>query len=94
MVERLDTKITHTTSPLIHFSQLSRVESVDRRMNLKPSPALPNAPTKVKLEYSEETPQWRTVNIFVSSTFMDMEAERRLLHMFVLPQIQRRARER
>ena len=41
----------------------------------------------------ESGEEWKTLRIFVSSTFLDMQAERSLLHQYVLPQLQRMARQ-
>ena len=73
--------------------QLAAVESVDRRLGLgEPRPGLQAVPSP-PLDLQPAL-QWRQVRIFVSSTFLDMEAERDFLHRWVLPALQRRASER
>ena len=74
--------------------QLDRVESIDRRLGLPPTPKTLQPDNSLTIEAVGETDQqWKTLRIFVSSTFLDMQAERSLLHQFVLPQLQRMARE-
>ena len=49
---------------------------------------MPNAPTK------PEPSRWKTIPIFISSTFLDMHAERDQLNNKVFPAIEERLRER
>ena len=78
--------MTYPSTPLL------RVETIDARLGLpaSTSPRSPGLPLTVEELGSSQ--QWRTLRVFVSSTFLDMQAERSLLHHFVMPQIQRLAR--
>ena len=74
--------------------QLKQVENIDKKYNLK---KLPNPLNELKVSASSNVdsfPVWQDVKIFISSTFLDMESERNLLHQFVLPQLQRKAATR
>ena len=76
--------------------QLEAVERIDRKHNLikLPSPLLQSRADTEQISPSLEIPLWQQVRVFVSSTFLDMEAERNILHHWVLPQLQRRAAQR
>ena len=74
--------------------QLTHAENIDKKYNLK---KLPNPLNELKVSASsnfDSFPVWQDVKIFISSTFLDMESERNLLHQFVLPQLQRKAAKR
>ena len=76
--------------------QLREVETIDQKHRLTQLPSLlahtrfpgPSAGPERGL------PVWQQLRVFISSTFLDMEAERNILHQFVLPQLQRRAAAR
>ena len=76
--------------------QLEAVEKIDKTFNLikLQSPLLQSHQDEAVTSPGLEIPVWQQVRVFISSTFLDMEAERNLLHQFVLPQLQRRAAER
>lgn len=80
--------------------QLLHVENIDNAHNL-------NKPNEVKNDTqssNEQTtlidksplttlvPRWRTVRVFISSTFKDMHAERDLLTRYVFPELRQRAK--
>ena len=75
--------------------QLRHVENIDKKYNLVklPSPLTDNklARESMMMMRGMEVPVWQTVRVFISSTFLDMQPERQLLHNFVLPQLQRLA---
>ena len=75
--------------------QLAAVEMIDRKYNLitLQSPLSTTVTEHMQFD-SLEIPQWQKVRIFVSSTFLDMQGERNILHQFVLPQLQKRAKEK
>ena len=79
--------------------QLKHVEDIDKKYKLI---KLPNPLRDLDKHIEDDKtndvpvdiPVWQDVKVFISSTFLDMEAERNLLHQFVLPQLQRRAAEK
>ena len=85
--------------------QLTYVENIDKAYELQPVklPALLNAavtaepltlePEKALLSVGKQK-RWRTVRIFISSTFRDMHGERDMLTRFVFPEIRARAQAR
>ena len=85
--------------------QLTYVENIDKAYELQPVklPGLLNAaapselltlePEKALLSAGKQK-RWRTVRIFISSTFRDMHGERDMLTRFVFPEIRARARAR
>ena len=74
--------------------QLKQVENIDKKFNLKKLPNPLNELNVPSSSYVDSFPVWQDVKIFISSTFLDMESERNLLHQFVLPQLQRKAASR
>ncbi|XP_014669734.1 PREDICTED: telomerase protein component 1-like [Priapulus caudatus] len=79
--------------------QLIQVENIDRAYELCSSEKKPQLEAlteeadarSAKLTYA---PLWRTIRVFISSTFKDMHGERDLLTRFVFPELRARARER
>lgn len=84
--------------------QLTYIDNIDRAYNLKalqlpsllsseapPTPSL--TPDKILLASSPQQ-VWRTVRVFISSTFRDMHGERDLLTRFVFPELRARAHSR
>ena len=76
--------------------QLEAVENIDKKYNLinLRNPLLQTFLGSEEASPGLEIPVWQHVRVFVSSTFLDMEAERNILHQFVLPQLQRKAAQR
>ena len=81
--------------------QLTYIENIDKAFNLKEvkvsallsteqaSSAIPSlVPEKTFLA---TTSHWRTIRVFISSTFRDMHGERDLLTRFVFPELRARA---
>lgn len=83
--------------------QLTYVDNIDKAYNLKqlPQSALlatePNkrGPSSVGVEKamlaSSQRQKWRTIRVFISSTFRDMHGERDLLTRFIFPELRARA---
>ncbi|XP_022253025.1 telomerase protein component 1-like [Limulus polyphemus] len=82
-------------------SQMTFVENIDKKYNLRslPKPALMKK-TEDHIEqqlntlstpYLAYTPKWKTVKVFISSTFKDMHGERDLLVRYVFPELRARA---
>lgn len=70
--------------------QLTAVENVDKTFNLKDVQVrqlktLPTDITQVKVQRPFLT--WRTIRVFISSTFRDMHGERDLLTKYVFPEL-------
>ena len=75
--------------------QLQHVENIDKKYNLvKISSPLTDTKLTTPTISDVDIPIWQDVRVFISSTFLDMESERNILHQFVLPQLQRRAAEK
>ena len=84
--------------------QLTHVENIDKAYNLKPMklPALDIAQMATPATLAHEKAllaagqqqKWRTVRVFISSTFRDMHGERDLLTRFVFPELRARAHAR
>ena len=88
--------------------QLTYVNNIDRAYNLKevPRSALlaqgvashqlqtTSLAVKKALMASTHRQKWRTVRVFISSTFRDMHGERDLLTRFVFPELRARAHSR
>ncbi|GFO40942.1 telomerase protein component 1, partial [Plakobranchus ocellatus] len=85
-------------------SQMNHVEKIDVAFQLCPVPNKNKAshrPQNLRLKIPAETgmlklttptPSWRTVRIFISSTFRDMHGERDLLTRFIFPELRALAR--
>ena len=84
--------------------QLTYVDNIDKAYNLKPLklPALLGdssmqpltlGPEKALMVATQQQ-RWRTVRVFISSTFRDMHGERDLLTRFVFPELRARAHAR
>ena len=89
MITMVTKEIVSRTNP---STPILRVETIDARLGLPASSLCRSPGLPLTVEELGSTQQWRTLRLFVSSTFLDMQAERNLLHNFVLPQIQRLAR--
>ena len=88
--------------------QLTYVDNIDKAYNLKELPksallskgaASSRTPTtslsaEKALLASTQRQKWRTVRVFISSTFRDMHGERDLLTRFVFPELRARAHSR
>ena len=88
--------------------QLTYVENIDKAFNLTgiklPSLAesaltdeeaqLPSLSSEKMLLSTSQGQKWRTVRVFISSTFRDMHGERDLLTRFVFPELRARAYSR
>ena len=85
--------------------QLTYVENIDKAHNLKEvkRPALLTDTDPLQLSSlgaekaliaSAQRQKWRTVRVFISSTFRDMHGERDLLTRFVFPELRARARSK
>ena len=86
--------------------QLTYVDNIDKAYNLKElkQPALlptdsaplprPSLGSEKALLSSAQRQKWRTVRVFISSTFRDMHGERDLLTRFVFPELRARARSK
>ena len=84
--------------------QLTYVDNIDKAYNLKPLklPALVGDPSpqpatlgpEKALMAATQQQRWRTVRVFISSTFRDMHGERDLLTRFVFPELRARAHAR
>ena len=85
--------------------QLLHVENINNTCNLKKisetkdesqstarSPDDQQPQLSTKLMTTTLAPRWRTVRVFISSTFKDMHAERDLLIRYVFPELRQRAR--
>ncbi len=80
--------------------QLLHVENIDNAHNLNKILESKNdsqsiiEPSKSseKLPMTTLVPHWRTVRVFISSTFKDMHAERDLLTRYVFPELRQRAK--
>ncbi len=82
--------------------QLTHVENIDKKYKLKEIKTIAlNDPVDSKqgsnitadlLISSIPKRQWRTVRVFISSTFRDMHGERDLLTRYVFPELRRRCR--
>ncbi|CAF0781386.1 unnamed protein product [Adineta steineri] len=83
--------------------QLLHVENIDNAHNLNKIADIKND-TQTEQSNSQQTklssrtpittlvPRWRTVRVFISSTFKDMHAERDLLTRYVFPELRQRAK--
>ena len=62
--------------------QLESVEKIDKKHNLikLAIPLLQSQADNEQISPSLEIPVWQQVRVFISSTFLDMEAERNILH--------------
>lgn len=86
--------------------QITYVENIDKAYNLREvkTPALMATADKLTnlgglaaqraLSYSGPQKRWKTVRVFISSTFRDMHAERDLLTRFVFPELRARCQSR
>lgn len=80
--------------------QLLHVENIDNAHNLNKTSELKNdsqsiieqSKTSDKSPMTTLVPHWRTVRVFISSTFKDMHAERDLLTRYVFPELRQRAK--
>lgn len=83
--------------------QLLFVENIDKAHNLNETETkndnkdkntvMPEPTTSVsKVPALTLVPRWRTVRVFISSTFKDMHAERDLLTRYVFPELRQRAK--
>ncbi|XP_076330930.1 telomerase protein component 1-like [Tachypleus tridentatus] len=82
-------------------SQLTFVENIDKKYNLRslPKPALMKRTENhveqqlntLSTPYLAYIPKWKTVKVFISSTFKDMHGERDLLVRYVFPELRSRA---
>lgn len=80
--------------------QLLHVENIDNAHNLNEVAQVKNEsqsiiePSKLsdKSPLTTLVPHWRTVRVFISSTFKDMHAERDLLTRYVFPELRQRAK--
>ncbi|XP_012935535.1 telomerase protein component 1 [Aplysia californica] len=75
---------------------VNHVDKIDEAFQLRPMPRLRVDQQEVKtvvpepersLRLTAPTPRWRTVRVFISSTFRDMHGERDLLTRFVFPEL-------
>ena len=85
--------------------QLTYVDNIDKAYNLREipksallskgvtstHPATPSLTAEKALLASTQRQKWRTVRVFISSTFRDMHGERDLLTRFVFPELRARA---
>ena len=82
--------------------QLTHVENIDKRYKLKEIKTIaltdsvdPKQKTNISADMlitSAPQRQWRSVRVFISSTFRDMHGERDLLTRYVFPELRRRCR--
>ena len=83
--------------------QLTHVENIDKQYDLKEvkemalkdsADSKPTSNVGIDLLLANSGPQkrWRTVRVFISSTFRDMHGERDLLTRYVFPELRRRCR--
>ncbi|CAF3633220.1 unnamed protein product [Rotaria sordida] len=85
--------------------QLLHVENIDNAHNLNQKTESKNDSQSITDSSNEEqsklstnlpmttlVPRWRTVRVFISSTFKDMHAERDLLTRYVFPELRQRAK--
>ncbi len=80
--------------------QLLHVENIDNAHNLNKTNEIKNDSQSIteqikssdKLPMTTLVPRWRTVRVFISSTFKDMHAERDLLTRYVFPELRQRAK--
>ena len=80
--------------------QLLHVENIDNAHNLNASAdskqnassADQQSKTTIAAPLVTLVPRWRTVRVFISSTFKDMHAERDLLTRYVFPELRQRAK--
>ncbi|XP_064629950.1 telomerase protein component 1-like [Lineus longissimus] len=86
-----------------HGGQLLYVEKIDTAFNLKPMPNIGNQTVQTILPAVDPQklipiksfqPRWRTLRVFISSTFKDMHGERDLLTRFVFPELRAKAMRR
>ncbi|XP_064601394.1 LOW QUALITY PROTEIN: telomerase protein component 1-like [Liolophura sinensis] len=85
-------------------AQLTHVENIDTAYNLDsvqishPERLLASPPTNRRIEATKTVnanpvPVWRTVRVFISSTFRDMHGERDILTRFIFPELRARAKK-
>ncbi|XP_059178831.1 telomerase protein component 1-like [Physella acuta] len=76
--------------------QVNHVDNIDLAFQLRPIAKTQTGPVKTKppvlhpestLQLTSPVPCWRTVRVFISSTFRDMHGERDLLTRFVFPEL-------
>jgi telomerase protein component 1 len=79
--------------------QLLHVEQIDKAYNLNKIKVLSSFPQQsspisetATTPRQSPAPKWRTVRVFISSTFKDMHGERDLLTRFVFPELRARAK--
>ncbi len=80
--------------------QLLHVENIDNAHNLNKTIESNNESQKIneqsklsdKSPMTTLVPHWRTVRVFISSTFKDMHAERDLLTRYIFPELRQRAK--
>ncbi|KAG1680650.1 Telomerase protein component 1 [Nymphon striatum] len=83
--------------------QLMMIEKIDSRYELKSKPQSFHDPKSDAVKERQpisldnvlspiKIPKWRTTQVFISSTFLDMYAERDLLVRFVFPELRERAK--
>lgn len=76
--------------------QLNYVENIDKKYSLKsmpkPRPPIEDAnKTSNQISHSK-IQKWKTIRIFISSTFKDMHGERDLIVRYVIPELKYRAK--
>ena len=69
-------------------NMIQEVDNIDKKFSLESVSASQSLPPPSSPVPSY--PQWKHVKIFVSSTFLDMQGERNLLHSYVLPILQQK----
>ena len=83
--------------------QMTYIENIDKAYNLKAVKSIgliaaatdvPSLSPEKMLLTSGQPKIWRTVRVFISSTFRDMHGERDLLTRFVFPELRARAHSR
>ncbi|XP_023230818.1 telomerase protein component 1-like [Centruroides sculpturatus] len=77
-------------------SQLNYVENIDKKYSLKsmpkPRPSIKDESNVDHLTSNLQIQKWKTVRIFISSTFKDMHGERDLIVRFIIPELRVRAK--
>jgi len=79
---------------LLHVENIDNAHNLNKTIESKNDTELITNQSKLsdKSPMTTLVPRWRTVRVFISSTFKDMHAERDLLTRYVFPELRQRAK--
>jgi telomerase protein component 1 len=79
---------------LLHVENIDNAHNLNKTVESKNDTELITKQSKIsdKSPITTLVPHWRTVRVFISSTFKDMHAERDLLTRYVFPELRQRAK--